>query len=55
MFIPILLASFIASIDAAAIVSRSQSYPLNHPGILGPRTKITIGNKVIALDGFERS
>jgi iron transport multicopper oxidase len=55
MFIAILIASFIASINAASIVSRSQSYPLPQPGVLGPKTSITIANKVIAPDGFERS
>jgi hypothetical protein len=53
MFI-ILIASFIASINAASIVSRSQSYQLP-AGVLGPQTSITIANKVIAPDGFERS
>ncbi|KAG1766796.1 laccase [Suillus occidentalis] len=39
----------------AARVSRSQSYPLSQPAVLGPKTRLTIGNKVIAPDGFERS
>ncbi|KAJ8592036.1 laccase [Rhizopogon salebrosus TDB-379] len=55
MFIHILISSFIASINAAAIVSRSQSYPLLQPGVLGPQTSITIANQVIAPDGFPRS
>jgi iron transport multicopper oxidase len=55
MFIPILIASLIASINAASIISHSQSYPLSKPGVLGPKTNITISNKVIAPDGFERS
>ncbi|KAG1740324.1 laccase [Suillus lakei] len=55
MLIPILLASLVLSINAASIVSRSQSYPLSQPAVLGPKTRITIGNKVIAPDGFERS
>ncbi|KIK42100.1 multicopper oxidase [Suillus luteus UH-Slu-Lm8-n1] len=55
MFIPILIASLISSINAASIVSRSQSYPLSQPAVLGPKARITIGNKVIAPDGFERS
>jgi iron transport multicopper oxidase len=55
MFILILIVSLISSINAASIVSRSQSYPLSQPGVLGPKTRITIGNKVIAPDGFERS
>lgn len=55
MLLPILLTSFIVSINAASIVSRSQSYPLPQPGVLGPQTSITIGNKLIAPDGFERS
>jgi len=42
-------------IHAASIVSRSQSYTLPQPGVLGPETNITVGNKVIAPDGFERS
>ncbi|KAG2145813.1 laccase [Suillus clintonianus] len=54
MFIPIIIASIISSINAAAIVSRSQSYPLSQPTVLGPKTRLTIGNKVIAPDGFER-
>ncbi|KAJ8592035.1 laccase [Rhizopogon salebrosus TDB-379] len=55
MFIHILISSFIASINAAAIVSRSQSYPLPQPGVLGPQTSITVVNEVIAPDGFPRS
>ncbi|OAX30864.1 Cupredoxin, partial [Rhizopogon vinicolor AM-OR11-026] len=54
MFILTLIASFIALIHAASIVSRSQSYTLPQPGVLGPETNITVGNKVIAPDGFER-
>ncbi|KAG0695821.1 laccase [Suillus ampliporus] len=55
MFIPILIASLVLSTNAAYIVSRSQSYPLSQPGVLGPQTSITIGNKIIAPDGFARS
>ncbi|KAG1784868.1 laccase [Suillus plorans] len=55
MFILILIASIISLINAAAIVSRSQSYPSSQPAVLGPKTKLTIGNNVIAPDGFERS
>ncbi|KAG1825344.1 laccase [Suillus variegatus] len=55
MFILILIASTISLINAAAIVSRSQSYPSSQPAVLGPKTRLTIGNKVIAPDGFERS
>ena len=55
MFIPILIAALIASINAASIVSRSQSYPLPQLGVLGPKTNITVSNKVIAPDGFARS
>ncbi|KAG2035309.1 laccase [Suillus americanus] len=54
MFILLLLVSLVSSINAASIVSRSQSYPLSQPAVLGPKTRITIGNKVIAPDGFER-
>ncbi|KAG2346682.1 laccase [Suillus weaverae] len=53
MFTPILIASLVSLIDAASIVSRSQSSPQST--VLGPQTTITIGNKVIAPDGFERS
>ncbi|KAG1804680.1 laccase [Suillus subaureus] len=53
MIIPILIASLISSINAVSIVSRSQSY--SQPAVLGPQTTITIGNKVIAPDGFERA
>jgi iron transport multicopper oxidase len=55
MFIPILIAAFIAPMNAASIVSRSQSYPLPQPGVLGPKTSITVSNKVIAPDSFARS
>ncbi|KAG1804681.1 multicopper oxidase-domain-containing protein, partial [Suillus subaureus] len=53
MIIPIVFASLISSINAVSIVSRSQSYP--QTAVLGPKTTITIGNKVIAPDGFERA
>ncbi|KAG2127556.1 laccase [Suillus bovinus] len=53
MLTPILIASLLALINAASIVSRSQSYP--QPHVLGPQTTITIGNKDIAPDGFARS
>jgi hypothetical protein len=55
MFNLILIASLISSIDAAAIISRSQSYPLSQRDVLGPQTTLTVANKVIAPDGFERS
>ncbi|KAG1888709.1 laccase [Suillus subluteus] len=55
MFTPILIASFISSINAAAIISRSQSYPLSQRSTLGPQTTLTIGNNVIAPDGYSRS
>jgi hypothetical protein len=55
MFIPALLASLISSINAEALLSHSQLYPSSQSPILGPRTRLTIGNKVIAPDGFERS
>ncbi|KAG1817498.1 laccase [Suillus subaureus] len=54
MFILLLLVYLVSSINAASIVSRSQSHPLSQPAVLGPKTRITIGNKVIAPDGFER-
>ncbi|KAG1780860.1 laccase [Suillus placidus] len=53
MFTPILIASLVSLINAASIVSRSQSSPQST--VLGPQTTITIGNKVIAPDGYERS
>ncbi|KAG2751701.1 multicopper oxidase [Suillus brevipes Sb2] len=53
MFIPILITALVSLVNAASIVSRSQSYL--QPAVLGPKTTITIGNKVIAPDGFERS
>ncbi|KAG2112525.1 laccase [Suillus clintonianus] len=55
MFILILIAFLVSSINAASIVSRSQSYPLSQPAVLGPKTRLAVGNKVIAPDGFERS
>ncbi|OAX32948.1 laccase [Rhizopogon vinicolor AM-OR11-026] len=55
MFIPILIISLITSINAASIVSHSRSYPLPRAGVLGPKSSITIGNSLIAPDGFERS
>ncbi|KAG2121859.1 laccase [Suillus clintonianus] len=55
MFIPILIASLVSLVNAASVVSRSQSYPLSQRAALGPQTTLTIGNKVIAPDGFERS
>ncbi|KAG2357593.1 laccase [Suillus spraguei] len=55
MLIPVLIACLISSINAAAVVSRSQSYPLSQPAVVGPKTRLTVGNKVIAPDGFERS
>ncbi|KAG2110681.1 laccase [Suillus discolor] len=53
MLTPILIASLVSLINAASIVSRSQSY--SQPAVLGPQTTLTIANKVIAPDGFERS
>ncbi|KAG1841208.1 laccase [Suillus subluteus] len=55
MYTPILIASFISSINAAAIISRSQSYPLSQCSALGPQTTLTIGNNVVAPDGYSRS
>ncbi|KAG1729891.1 laccase [Suillus occidentalis] len=55
MFMLFLIISLISSINAASIESRSQSYPLTQPAVHGPRTRITIGNRVIAPDGFERA
>ncbi|KAG2069791.1 laccase [Suillus decipiens] len=55
MFTLILFASFISSINTAAIISRSQSYPLSQSGVLGPQSKLTIANKAIAPDGYQRS
>jgi iron transport multicopper oxidase len=55
MFIPVLIASLISSINAAAPLPLSQSCPLSQPAVLCPKTRLTIGNKVIAPDGFERS
>ncbi|OJA20745.1 hypothetical protein AZE42_13497 [Rhizopogon vesiculosus] len=55
MLFPIFIASIIASVNAASIASRSQSYPLPRAGVLGPKTTITVGNNVISPDGFERS
>ncbi|KAG2139726.1 laccase [Suillus clintonianus] len=54
MIILLLIASFISSINATSVVSRSQSYPLSQPAVHGPKTRLTIGNKVIAPDGFIR-
>ncbi|KAG1785906.1 laccase [Suillus plorans] len=55
MFILFLVVSLISSINAASIVSRSQSYPLSQPAVHGPTTQLTIRNKVISPDGFSRS
>ncbi|KAG2035340.1 laccase B [Suillus americanus] len=55
MFILFLILSLISSIHATSIVSRSQSYPLSQPAVHGPKARITIGNRVIAPDGFNRS
>jgi iron transport multicopper oxidase len=55
MLIPVLIASLVSSINAEALVPRSQSYPSSQSAVLGPQTRLTIGNKVIAPDGFERS
>ncbi|KAG1721401.1 laccase [Suillus lakei] len=42
--------------DAASIISRFHSYPLNsRSNTLGPQTNLIIANKVIAPDGFKRS
>ncbi|KAG2359508.1 phenoloxidase [Suillus spraguei] len=48
MFILFLIVSFISSINAASVVSRSESYPLSQPAVHGPKARITIGNRVIA-------
>ncbi|KAG2056214.1 laccase [Suillus hirtellus] len=55
MFILFLFVSLISSINATSIVSRSQSYPLSQPAAHGPTTQLTISNKVISPDGFNRS
>ncbi|KAG1811271.1 phenol oxidase [Suillus subaureus] len=55
MFILFLIVSLISLINATSIVSRSQSYPLSQPAVHGPKTRITIGNRIIAPDGFNRS
>ncbi|KAG2064961.1 laccase [Suillus decipiens] len=55
MFTLILFASIISLINAAAIVSRSQSHPLSHHSVLGPQSKLTVANKAIAPDGYQRS
>ncbi|KAG1822304.1 laccase [Suillus variegatus] len=55
MFILFLVVSLISSINATSIVSRSQSYPLSQPAVHGPTTQLTISNKVISPDGFNRS
>ncbi|KAG2743690.1 multicopper oxidase [Suillus brevipes Sb2] len=54
MIIPALIASLVSSINAEALLSHSQIYPSSQSAILGPKTKLTIANKVIAPDGFER-
>ncbi|KAG1785905.1 laccase [Suillus plorans] len=54
MLILFLLVSLVSSINATAMVSRSE-YPLSQIPPHGPTTRITIGNKAIAPDGFNRS
>ncbi|KAG2056220.1 laccase T2 copper depleted [Suillus hirtellus] len=54
MFILFLLVSLVSSINATAMVSRSE-YPLSQVSQHDPTTRITIGNKAIAPDGFNRS
>jgi hypothetical protein len=54
MFILFLVVSLISSINATSIVSHSQSYPLSQPAVHGPKTRMTIGNGVIAPDGLKR-
>ncbi|KAG1759871.1 laccase [Suillus placidus] len=54
MIIIFLIVSLISAIDATSIASRSQSYPLSQPAVHGPKTRMTIGNGVIAPDGFRR-
>ncbi|KAG1888736.1 laccase [Suillus subluteus] len=54
MIIHFLIISLISSINAASIVSHSRSYPLSQPVVHGPKARITIGNGVIAPDGFRR-
>ncbi|KAG1895893.1 laccase [Suillus fuscotomentosus] len=53
MFILLLIVSLISSINATAIVSRSE-YPLSQLPVHGPKTRLTIGNSIIAPDGFAR-
>ncbi|KAG2150987.1 laccase [Suillus clintonianus] len=55
MIILLLIASLISSINATAVVSRSQSYPSSQPAVYGPKTRLTIGNGVVAPDGFIRA
>lgn len=55
MRILFLIVSLISSINAASLVSRSESYPLTQPVVHGPKARITIGNRYIAPDGFNRS
>ncbi|KAG1892506.1 laccase [Suillus subluteus] len=49
MYTPILIASFISSINAAAIISRS------HAVRSGPQTTLTIGNNDVAPDVYSHS
>ncbi|KAG2159054.1 laccase [Suillus bovinus] len=55
MFILFVIVSLISSINATSIISRSQSYPLSQPAVHGPKTRLTIGNRFIAPDGYNRS
>ncbi|KAG2137155.1 laccase [Suillus bovinus] len=54
MLIFFLIVSLISSINATAMISRSE-YPLSQIPAHGPKTRLTIGNKYIAPDGFNRS
>ncbi|KAG2114628.1 laccase [Suillus discolor] len=54
MFIPFLLVSLISSIDVTAIAVSRSEYPLSQGVAHGPSTRLTIGNTVLAPDGFVR-
>ncbi|KAG2130446.1 laccase [Suillus bovinus] len=55
MFILLLVVSLVSLIDATSVSSRSQSYPLSQPAVTGPKTRMVIGNRLIAPDGFPRN
>ncbi|KAH7910237.1 laccase [Hygrophoropsis aurantiaca] len=56
MLLSIILAfTLLSTSRAASIVSRSSSKPLIQTNVIGPVTNLTISNKVIAPDGFQRS